>query len=61
MNFSFAVNLYNATIGRTINYMESYSNGDFMDITSGRFFLCVKLQTFRRFPNIKSMHPYLYA
>lgn len=39
MNFSFAVNLYNATIGRTINYMESYSNGDFMDITSGRFFL----------------------
>ncbi len=35
----YVVNLYNNTIGRTINLSNSYSSGEFMDITSGRMFL----------------------
>lgn len=35
----YIVELYNNTIGRTIDLINSYSSGQFMDVTSGRLFL----------------------
>lgn len=39
LNIDFAVNLYDKTIGRTLNLKSNYQSGNFMDISSGRFFL----------------------
>lgn len=38
-NVSSVVKLYEVTIGRTLKLGHAYSQGSFMDITSGRFFL----------------------
>ena len=39
MKVRFVVNLYDNTIGRTFELRNTYQNGNFMDISSGRFFL----------------------
>lgn len=39
LHFGPIVNLYEKTIGRTIELKNNYSKGNFMDITSGRLFL----------------------
>lgn len=38
-NVSSVVKLYDVTVGRTLSLKNSYSQGNFMDITSGRLFL----------------------
>lgn len=38
-NVSTVVRLYDATIGRTLTLSNAYSQGSFMDVSSGRFFL----------------------
>ncbi len=35
----YIVDLYNKTVGRTLELKNTYGNGDFMDVTSGRLYL----------------------